>query len=139
MARSPPSITSRRRQAMPWLRWIVAAVAAAALTVPVALAAHGGDGTVTAKLETEALFDDDEGGNADADDPAIWVAPGDTGRSLVIGTKKNAGMDVYDLAGQTLQRISPPPSANPDDAPGRFNNVDVLYRIGGRDLAVTTD
>src|SRR5690349_11799329 len=90
---------------------------------------------VKASLETAPLFDDEAGGDADADDPAIWVHPQDRRGSLVIGTKKNAGLDVYDLAGRTLQSIPA--------SPGRFNNVDVLtgVRLDGkvRDLVVTTD
>src|SRR5690349_1846322 len=90
---------------------------------------------VKASLETAPLFDDEAGGDADADDPAIWVHPTDRRGTLVLGTKKNAGLDVYDLQGRTLQSI---PSA-----PGRFNNVDVLtgVKLGGkvRDLVVTSD
>jgi len=41
------------------------------------------------------------------------------------------------------QSISTPPAPGPDDAPGRFNNVDLVrgFRLGGRavDLAVVTD
>jgi len=32
------------------------------------------------RLETPVLFDDDEGGNADVDVPAIWVHPQGRGR-----------------------------------------------------------
>src|SRR5690242_2114886 len=90
---------------------------------------------VRATLETTPQFDDDAGGNADADDPAIWVNRADRARSLVFGTKKNAGLDVYDLKGRTLQSIPA--------APGRFNNVDVVegFKLAGkpRDLVVTSD
>ncbi len=49
-----------------------------------------------------------------ADDPAIWVAP-DPARSLIIGTQKKGGLQVYDLTGALLQ-----------DAPGGLpNNIDV--------------
>jgi 3-phytase len=45
--------------------------------------------------------------------------------------------------GNEIQNIPPPPPRNPDDSPGRFNNVDILrgFELGGRrvDLAVTTD
>src|SRR5262245_26431416 len=94
-----------------------------ALALPAAPAAA--DAQVTASLETAPLFDDEAGGDADADDPAVWVHGRTT---LVFGTKKNAGLDVYGLDGRTLQSI---PSA-----PGRFNNVDVLnnVRLGGRTL-----
>ncbi|WP_164928935.1 phytase [Gloeobacter violaceus] len=99
--------------------------------------------TVRPKLETPALFDDEAGGEADADDPSIWLHPVAPAKSVMVGTKKNAGLSVYDLAGQELQAVAAPPPPTPDDAPGRFNNVDVVYgfTLGGRsvDLAVTTD
>jgi 3-phytase len=102
----------------------------ALLAAPAAASAQ-----VTASLETTPLFDDDAGGEADADDPAVWVHPRDRRGTLVLGTKKNAGLDVYALDGRTLQSIPA--------APGRFNNVDVLrdVRLGGRarDLVVTSD
>src|SRR5262245_47536445 len=89
---------------------------------------------VPATLETEPFFDDDD---ADADDPAIWVHPGDRAKSVVVGTLKNGGLAVFDLAGETIQRI------DYDDEDARQNNVDLLYGVtlGGltRDLAVVTD
>ena len=36
------------------------------------------------------------GGNADADDPAIWRNPADPDRSLVVATAKEGGLRVYD-------------------------------------------
>ncbi|MEU8232221.1 phytase [Actinoplanes sp. NPDC048967] len=112
-------------------------VAGAALAGPARAAVkQPGDKQITARAETPALFDDEAGGDADADDPAIWVHPGDRARSLVIGTAKNGGLRVYDLAGREVQAIATP-------AGGRFNNVDVVtgFRLGGRrtDLAVVTD
>ncbi|MGW4940376.1 phytase [Actinoplanes sp. NPDC004185] len=112
-------------------------VALPALTGPARAAVkQPGDKQVTARAETPALFDDEAGGDADADDPAIWVHPSDRARSLVIGTAKNGGLRVYDLAGREVQAIATP-------AGGRFNNVDVVtgFRLGGRrtDLAVVTD
>ena len=99
--------------------------------------------SVMPRFETPPLFDDEAGGNADGDDPAIWVHPQHPPLSLVIATKKNAGLSVYTLRGHELQAIPTPPAPSPDDAPGRFNNVDILYgfRLGDRtvDLAVTTD
>jgi 3-phytase len=82
---------------------------------------------ITARTETPALFDDEAGGDADADDPAIWVNPRDKARSLVLGTAKNGGLRVYDLAGREVQSIPTPPG-------GRFNNVDLVGN-----LAVVTD
>jgi 3-phytase len=90
---------------------------------------------IKASLETAPLFDDEAGGDADADDPAVWINPKDRRGTLVIGTKKNAGLDVYDLGARTLQSIPA--------SPGRFNNVDVLsgVKLGGktRDLVVASD
>lgn len=83
----------------------------------------------TAVLETSpALFDDEAGGNADADDPAIWVHPTQRARSLVIGTAKNGGLRVYDLRGREVQAIDA-------GATGRFNNVDIT----DGNLVVVTD
>jgi 3-phytase len=96
---------------------------------------------VTPVRESASRFEDDDG--ADADDPAIWVNPLFRGRSVVVGTLKDAGLTVFDLAGRTLQDVSAPPAPGAEDAPGRFNNVDVIYgaRVGGgvRDLALVSD
>ena len=87
----------------------------------------------------------------DADDPAIWLG-GDEG-GFVIGVLKDAGLQVYDLAGQVVQDdqtlpnrpaiaaedppapgpVPPDPGTGPcpeseeGDTFGRFNNVDVQY------------
>ena len=63
-----------------------------------------------------------------ADDPAIWVHPTDPSRSLVIGTNKKRGLDVYDLSGRRLQVL-------PD---GRMNNVDLRggFLLGGKPVAL---
>ncbi|WP_052721171.1 phytase [Actinoplanes rectilineatus] len=91
---------------------------------------------ITATVETPALFDDEAGGDANADDPAIWINAADRSRSLVIGTAKNGGLRVYDLAGREVQSIATPEG-------GRFNNVDILtgFTFGKRkvDVAVVTD
>lgn len=52
-----------------------------------------------------------------ADDPVIWVHPTDVARSVVIGTQKQRGINVYDLEGNLLQ-------ARED---GRINNADIRY------------
>lgn len=59
-----------------------------------------------------------------ADDPAIWVNTADPSASLVIGTNKQRGLEVYDLAGAPVSRL---------DA-GRTNNVDL--RADGEDGAI---
>ena len=98
---------------------------------------------VRAVAETPSLYDDADGGDADADDPAIWVHPTDRAGSLVVATAKNGGLRVYDLAARERQAIPTPPAPGPDDESGRFNNVDLVsgFRLGHRrvDLAVVTD
>ncbi|MFD0369620.1 phytase [Streptomyces sp. NPDC127114] len=99
--------------------------------------------TLTATVETPAVYDDEAGGNADADDPAVWVDPANRGRSIVIGTLKEAGLDVYGLDGRRLQHVAAPQAPGEDAKPGRFNNVDIVYgfELGGRktDLALVSD
>ncbi len=119
---------------------IVALVALGTAVAGPAYAGGGhqpGDGgllEVTAVVETPALFDDAAGGDSDADDPAIWVNRADKSRSRVIGTAKNGGLRVYDLAGLEVQSIAPPEG-------GRFNNVDLVtgFGAGRQDFAVVTD
>ncbi|MEW2352474.1 phytase [Spirillospora sp. NPDC029432] len=113
----------------------------AVLAAAPAAAAGTGVVAVPAALETPALFDDDAGGNADGDDPAIWAHPWAEGSGLVIATKKDAGLSVYDLSGRERQAVAAPPAPDPGDAPGRFNNVDLLYGAGpgGADIAVVSD
>jgi myo-inositol-hexaphosphate 3-phosphohydrolase len=41
-----------------------------------------------------------------ADDPAIWVHPTNRANSLVIGNDKLGALEVYDLAGNRIQRIT---------------------------------
>ncbi|QES33221.1 hydrolase [Streptomyces venezuelae] len=98
---------------------------------------------VTPRAETPVLHDDDAGGNADADDPAIWRDTADPARSLVIATAKEGGLRAYDLDARPVQSVAAPPADSPDDAPGRFNNVDLVRGLklssGSADLAVTSD
>ena len=67
-----------------------------------------------------------------ADDPGFWRAS-DPGESRILGTDKQSGLYVYDLAGETLQYLDV----------GRMNNIDVRYGFdaGGEivDIAVATD
>ncbi|MER6478080.1 phytase [Streptomyces filamentosus] len=124
------------------------ALTAAALAVPAQADGHHrvfADSlpSVTPRAETPALHDDDEGGNADADDPAIWRNAAAPDRSLVVATAKEGGLRVYDLDARPVQSIAAPPAAGEDDAPGRFNNVDLVHGLrlssGKADLAVTSD
>lgn len=70
---------------------------------------------VYAVMETEPV--EAIAGEDAADDPAIWVNPTDSSKSLIIGTNKLKGLEVYDLTGKRL-------SAYPV---GRVNNVDLRY------------
>ena len=113
------------------------------ILIPISATAQDDLLPVVAQTETAPNFDDDAGGDADADDPAIWVHPSMPEHSLVVGTLKNGGLTVFDLRGRKLQHISTPPAPAPDLEAGRFNNVDILQgaRIGGRtmDIAVVSD
>ena len=96
---------------------------------------------LNATTETPAVLNSAEGNYGDADDPAIWVHPRVGAASLVIATKKNAGLGVYDLSGVELQSIAPLPEEGALPA-GRFNNVDILYGFplgAKRDIAVVSD
>jgi 3-phytase len=79
---------------------------------------------VFASVETEPVASAHDA----ADDPSIWVHPTDPSRSLIIGTDKKNGLDVYDLAGKRVQTL-------PD---GRMNNVDLRYGfvVGGQQVAI---
>ena len=59
-----------------------------------------------------------------ADDPALWVHPGNPALSLILGTNKEEGLFVYDLAGREHEHLTV----------GRVNNVDVRG-----DLAVASN
>lgn len=84
------------------------------------IAARSPAPVVTASGETDAVAT----ANADAaDDPAIWRDPRDPSRSLIVGTDKKAGLNVYDINGRQRHFV---------DA-GRVNNVDLIEAtIGGR-------
>jgi 3-phytase len=100
--------------------------------------------SVTPALETRAVFNDEAGKKMDADDPAIWVHPSNPRRSIVIGTLKNGGLDVYGLEGNLLQHV--PADVMPSGMvlrKAQYNNVDVIYnlKIDGQmaAVAVVTD
>ncbi|MEW1997525.1 phytase [Streptomyces coelicoflavus] len=128
---------------------VVAAVATLMFTAAVAAvpsaqaAAPAVPPAVVPRAETAALFDDDQGGNANADDPAIWRNSADPDASLVIATAKEGGLRVYDLDARQVQSVPAPAAPGSDDAPGRFNNVDLVHRTssvsGATDLAVVSD
>ncbi len=72
----------------------------------------------------------------DTDDPAIWIHPTDSSKSLIIGTDKETGggLYAYDLNGKIINSFI---------NMGRPNNVDIAYglQIGDEkiDIAVTTE
>ncbi|TPD55542.1 MAG: phytase [Thalassolituus maritimus] len=69
--------------------------------------------SVTPTAETSRVI---SAGDA-ADDPAIWVNSNSAEGSLILGTDKQYGLDVYDLTGKLKQRLDN----------GRLNNIDVRY------------
>jgi 3-phytase len=82
---------------------------------------------VSATVETEPVPHD---GDA-ADDPAVWVNPDDPSKSAIVGTDKDGGLLVYDLAGRELQYLPV----------GDMNNVDVRpagdgLTLGGRRIVL---
>lgn len=134
----------------PLRRLVIAAPVAVALAVVAPVAATGHPlhdpqqpAVVTTGIETPVLYDDDEGGNASGDDPAIWVDPFDSRESIVITTAKEGGLRVYDLAAAELQSLAAEPAPRADGVDGRYNNVDIAYGLdlgdGPVDVAVVSD
>jgi 3-phytase len=118
------------------------------VALPVALfsvtaTADTGPVVVTTDNETPVLYDDDEGGNASGDDPAIWIHPNDDAKSMVITTAKEGGLRVYNLRNRQVQKIVATPAPRTDGVDGRYNNVDILFGVdlGPRklDVAVASD
>ncbi|GLS27807.1 phytase [Marinibactrum halimedae] len=68
-----------------------------------------------------------------ADDPAIWVHPTTPEKSLILGTDKRKGLEVYNLAGEQQQMIER----------GNVNNIDIRQQVmvDGKyiDIAVATN
>ncbi|MFG1955835.1 phytase [Micromonospora sp. NPDC048830] len=121
----------------------VGAVVAALLAPPHASAATTRPAVVTTDNETPVLYDDEAGGNASGDDPAIWVHPADSRKSMVIVTVKEGGLRVYDMGSRELQSLPATEAPRIDTAAGRYNNVDIAYGVSlaGRtvDVAVVSD
>ncbi|MER5758226.1 phytase [Streptomyces sp. NPDC002082] len=82
-------------------RAVLPAAVLAALAVPAA-PAQAASFSVTATVETAPVS---HSGDA-ADDPAIWVHPTDPAKSVVVGTDKKGALEVYDMTGARIQRIS---------------------------------
>jgi len=96
---------------------------------------------VTPDIETPGVVNienSDTGIPGDADDPAIWVNPNNSGESLVIGTLKEGGLVTFNLRGEIQQTIAP---ENFGDF--SYNNVDILYgfQLGNQtvDLVIASD
>ncbi len=73
--------------------------------------------SVTAKYETtpvKSILNEDA-----ADDPSVWIHPADPAKSLILGTNKKAGLNVYNLKGKELHFFPV----------GNVNNVDVCYNF----------
>ncbi|WP_208322956.1 phytase [Mumia sp. ZJ1417] len=148
MAR-PPRLRTLLASLVSALCVVTCATAAAATATLAPTGTRPGDGrpthprTIAAALETRAVFDDEAGGDADADDAAIWVAPRERTHSLVLGTLKNGGLDAYDLRGRLVQHVDAPVAPADGLEASRFNNVDLALgvRLGGArtDLAVVSD
>lgn len=67
--------------------------------------------TVEAQAETTPVPHNDDA----ADDPAIWVNIASPSESLILGTDKQGGLQVFDLYGNQIEYL----------AVGRLNNVDL--------------
>jgi 3-phytase len=82
--------------------------------------------SVAATVETVPVVDKNDA----ADDPAIWINPANPAESVIIGTNKQRGLAVYDLAGKQIQFL----------ADGQMNNVDIRARfsLGGQQVALVT-
>ena len=65
-----------------------------------------------------------------ADDPAIWADPANPANSLIIGTDKKAGLNLYDMQGRVIQHL-------PD---GKMNNVDLRegFMLGGQPVVLVS-
>ncbi|MEW6208679.1 MAG: phytase [Acidobacteriota bacterium] len=80
--------------------------------------------SVAATVETHPVPNAEDA----ADDSAIWIDPTDASRSAIIGTDKQGGIAVYDLAGNQIQYL-------PD---GKMNNVDLRagFPLSGESVAL---
>ncbi len=68
---------------------------------------------VSAMFETQACEATKE--QDAADDPCIYVSPSDSSKSMIIGTNKKSGLEVYDMQGHRIQHFTD----------GKINNVDL--------------
>lgn len=94
-----------------------------------AILAMSQSGTVTASLETDPVTSLEDA----ADDPAFWYNEANPAGSLILGTDKQQGLRVYDLAGREIAQ----------SLVGELNNVDLVAGITlddwSGDLAAATN
>jgi 3-phytase len=78
------------------------------------------------RFETEPVH---SSGDA-ADDPAIWVNRSNPSQSLIVGTDKKSGLDLYDMQGRIVHHLSD----------GKMNNVDLRegFQLGGKSIVLVT-
>jgi 3-phytase len=101
------------------------------LVVMTLLAACGADKPPADEVPTGEAFARAEtrGAAGDPDDPAIWFDADAPERSRVLGTDKEHGLYVYDLAGEVVQDLADGPS----------NSVDLrTVTLGGRTRILVT-
>ena len=123
--RSTGSTVRLRRLTVVTLAFSV--VASSVIWAAVADAVDQPVGDAQATVETTPVS---HSGDA-ADDPAIWRNPIDPSRSTVIGNDKGGALEVYDLSGARIQRLTG----------GFYGNVDVrtgfVTGTGTIDIAIT--
>lgn len=79
---------------------------------------------VFADFETEPVI---EASDEDAaDDPAFWFNAKDAEKSLILGSNKKLGLEVYSMQGQRIAHY----------ASGRINNIDVIQSFNWGDTVV---
>ena len=112
---TPQQVRSRRHVALGFLG-VLAAIGVSLQLAPFPAAGRAAafdqpSGDAEAVVETDPVL---ETGDA-ADDAAIWYDEADPARSVVVGNDKKGSLEVYDLAGHRIQRISG----------GFYGNVDI--------------
>ena len=98
--------------------------------------------TIEAVTETPLKYPFANGTRSpDCDDTAI-IMNGNLSDSLIAGTLKKGGLELYNLNGTQLQHIPapPPPDNNSTNMPGRFNNVAVVKSMmTNKSIVIVTD
>eukprot|EP01084_Bolivina_argentea_P056763 103836_1 len=79
----------------------------------------------------------------DCDDTAIIINETNPSKSLIVGTLKQGGLELYNLQGKLLQHIDAPdpPNNNSTNMPGRFNNVAAIQSLNNpsKTIVIVTD